>query len=87
MSPHVWIQDDEDDPEIGLMVKFDEEPTPEAIAVFEELARWIRQENRAGRPVFKGWQSHQLTEAEAAEPGDRQMARIESLRRRVGLDQ
>lgn len=87
MSPHVWVQDDEDDPEIGLMVNFDEEPTPESIEVFKELARWIRDEHRAGRDVFKGQPTVRLTEAEAAEPGDIQMARIQRLRRRAGLDQ
>jgi hypothetical protein len=81
MTIHRWVEADG----IGLMVAFDEEPTPEAIAVFEDLARHIAAHpetlRRAGlTPVVR------LTEDEAAEPGDRQMARIVELRRKAGLD-
>lgn len=81
MTVHRWIEADG----IGIMVAFDdEEPGPEAVAVFEDLCRYFAAhpealKERFGPPVAK------LTEEEAAEPGDRQMARIEDLRRRAGL--
>lgn len=80
MAIRRWIEADG----IGIAVHFEEEPTPEAIAVFEALCRHLAAHPEAlraqfGKPVAK------LTDVEAAEPGDRQLERIEDLRRRAGL--
>lgn len=77
MTVHRWVEADG----IGLMVAFDEEPTPEAIAVFEDVARFI-----AANPHTLRHPAARLTEEEAAEDGERQMARILELRRRARLD-
>jgi hypothetical protein len=68
---------------IGIAVHFEEEPSPETIAAFEDLARWIAAHPESLRASFG--EPVQLTEAEAAEAGDRQL-RIERLRRRAGLE-
>lgn len=78
-----WIEADG----IGLAVHFDQDPTAEEVAVFEDLARWIAANPERMSAIIRDPVTHQLTEAEAAESGDRQLKRIESLRRRAGLDQ
>lgn len=78
-----WIEADG----IGLAVHFDAEPTDEEVAVFEDLARWIAANPERIRAVIRNPDTHRLTAEEAAESGDRQLKRIETLRRRAGLDQ
>jgi hypothetical protein len=78
-----WIEADG----IGLAVHFDAERTEEEVAVFEDLARWIAANPERIRAVIHDPHPTKLTEAEAAESGDRQLKRIESLRRRAGMDQ
>ncbi|MCI0583395.1 MAG: hypothetical protein L0227_11020 [Chloroflexi bacterium] len=79
MTRRVWVEADG----IGIAVHFDDDPDPEAIAVFEELCRWIAAHPETLRATFG---PAKITPEEAAESGERQLERIESLRRRAGLE-
>lgn len=81
MSVRRWIEADG----MGIAVHFDEEPTPETIAVFEDLCRWLAAHPESLRARFGGPVA-KLTEAEAAEDGAHQLVRIEQLRRQAGLE-
>lgn len=83
MSVRRWIEADQ----VGLAVHFDEEPSPEEIAVFENLCRWLAADPERIRLVLPNADTIKITRAEADDPGDRQLERIESLRRRAGMDQ
>lgn len=65
---------------VGIAVHFDEEPTAEEVAAFEELARWVAANPERIRALIPNARKVQLTEAEASEPADAQLRRISRLR-------
>lgn len=68
---------------VGIAVHFDAEPSAEAVGAFEDLCRWLAANPERIRAVIPNAATYKLSEAEAAESGDRQLERIERLRRRA----
>lgn len=83
MTKHRWV--DSSDGSMGFMLALtDDELTPESEAALQEFVDYLAAHKDL---VLSRMQpAAKLSEDEAAEPGERQMARILELRRRAGLD-